>query len=208
MQQNGVINDSDGPYWALPASRFGKRVRAQREGAGFTQRELSESLAELGVKLDTSAITRIENGSREPRLREALAIGHALGIGLEAILTFNDDDPIADFFGAYYALKADVKELERWANTALSDLNALQNAVIRSDVQEAIDQSGSSVDLAMVVDKCSDAIDYFEDMRMFTSKLREIVREIAQIPEDSIDRVLARLNPSFASEGDDDAPDT
>lgn len=43
---------------------------------------------------------------------------------------------------------------------------------------------------------------------MFTSKLREIVREIAQIPEDSIDRVLARLNPSFASEGDDDAPDT
>src|ERR1700687_5276586 len=61
---------------------FAERTKAARNQAGLTQAQLSERLdAEFGVKLDTSAITRIEAGQREPRLSEALAIAEILDFG-------------------------------------------------------------------------------------------------------------------------------
>jgi transcriptional regulator with XRE-family HTH domain len=65
------------------ATLFGERVREFREQAELTQQQLSDRLrADFGIKLDTSAITRIENGSREPRLREAIAMAELLQFGL------------------------------------------------------------------------------------------------------------------------------
>ena len=64
------------------AAAFGQRMKAARLEAGLTQAELQQRLAERGVPLDTSAITRLEAGGREPRLTEALAIAATLGFGL------------------------------------------------------------------------------------------------------------------------------
>ncbi|MEC4763352.1 helix-turn-helix domain-containing protein [Mycobacterium sherrisii] len=62
---------------------FGVRVKKAREERKWSQRKLAEELDPLGVKLDPSAVTRIERGSREVKLREAAAIAAALGVPLQ-----------------------------------------------------------------------------------------------------------------------------
>lgn len=61
-------------------SAFGDRAKQARLRAGLTQQQLCDR---LGNSLDTSAITRIEAGQREPRLSEALAIARELGFELD-----------------------------------------------------------------------------------------------------------------------------
>lgn len=63
--------------------QFGVTMRQHRDAAGISQRKLSEVLALAGVRLDPSAVTRIEKGQREPKLAEAVAISEALGFNLE-----------------------------------------------------------------------------------------------------------------------------
>ena len=52
---------------------FGDNVRRARAIKGWSQRRLAEALDVRGVKLDPSAVTRIERGVREVKLREAAA---------------------------------------------------------------------------------------------------------------------------------------
>jgi hypothetical protein len=59
----------------------------------LTQQQLSKRLQdEAGVVLDTSAITRIEAGQREPRLGEALAMARVLSFGLNNLVPRADLD--------------------------------------------------------------------------------------------------------------------
>ncbi len=59
----------------------------------MTQQQLSNRLEEeTPVTLDTSAITRIEAGQREPRLGEALAIAKVLNFGLNNLVPRVDLD--------------------------------------------------------------------------------------------------------------------
>jgi transcriptional regulator with XRE-family HTH domain len=75
---------------------FAERAKTSRIEAGMTQVQLQQRLeAEFGIKLDTSGITRIEAGQREPRLSEAIAIARVLDLG------FNDfavTGPDLDFY--------------------------------------------------------------------------------------------------------------
>ncbi len=74
-------------------STFAERAKAARLRAGLTQQQLSDRLRnEAEVLLDTSAITRIEAGQREPRLGEALAIARVLGFGLNNLVPRADLD--------------------------------------------------------------------------------------------------------------------
>jgi transcriptional regulator with XRE-family HTH domain len=74
-------------------STFADRAKSARLGAGLTQQQLSDRLdAETPVTLDTSAITRIEAGQREPRLGEALAIAKVLSFGLNNLVPQVDLD--------------------------------------------------------------------------------------------------------------------
>ncbi|MET9286465.1 helix-turn-helix domain-containing protein [Nocardia beijingensis] len=72
-------------HWIV--SNFGKLLREAREEAGWTQRELVERLGArpFGLQLDTSAITRMEKGQREPRLREAIEISELLDFSLDLV---------------------------------------------------------------------------------------------------------------------------
>src|ERR1700751_184372 len=77
---------------------FGERAKAARIEAGMTQAQLQERLgAEFGLNLDTSGITRIEAGQREPRLSEALAIAAILDFGLNNL---TPPGPDLDFYGS------------------------------------------------------------------------------------------------------------
>lgn len=63
---------------------FAERAKSARLRAGMTQQQLATRLRhEKQVKLDTSAITRIEAGQRDPRLPEALAIARILKFSLD-----------------------------------------------------------------------------------------------------------------------------
>lgn len=64
---------------------FGKRLKRARQAAGLSQDKLCELLAEYDgeVELDSSAITRMESGLRDPRFKEALAMARVLGFSLD-----------------------------------------------------------------------------------------------------------------------------
>jgi transcriptional regulator with XRE-family HTH domain len=79
--QDGDGDDSDGTG-AVLNKRFGDLVREKREEKEWSQRRLAELLEEAGVRLDPSAITRIERGTRDVKLREADAIASVLGFDL------------------------------------------------------------------------------------------------------------------------------
>lgn len=68
------------------AAAFGKRVATAREQRQVSQRLLSAMLAEIGVTLDSAALSRIEQGKRAPKLHEASAIADALHIPLSDLL--------------------------------------------------------------------------------------------------------------------------
>ncbi len=66
--------------------RFGSRVREYRLDLGLTQGAFVSVLAEHGLSLDASAISRIEKGVRAVRLGEAHVISRAFGVELEDFL--------------------------------------------------------------------------------------------------------------------------
>ncbi len=75
------------------SSTFADRAKAARLRAGLTQQQLSDRLRNRSRDLlDTSAITRIEAGQREPRLSEALAIARVLEFGLNNLVPRADLD--------------------------------------------------------------------------------------------------------------------
>jgi transcriptional regulator with XRE-family HTH domain len=64
-----------------PESVFAARLRQAREAAGMTQPQLADRLYEAsGIRLDPSAITRIERGKRTIRLNEAAHLAVILDI--------------------------------------------------------------------------------------------------------------------------------
>ncbi len=69
------------------ADAFASGVREARAARGWTQVDLARHLAETGVLLDATAITRLERGDRGVRIGEAFAIAQALGLSIEDVLT-------------------------------------------------------------------------------------------------------------------------
>lgn len=65
---------------------FRTALREHRESAGWSQARLAGELAALGMPLDATAITRIENGKRAVRIEEAWALAAALRLDLDALI--------------------------------------------------------------------------------------------------------------------------
>lgn len=76
------MQDGDDGAGTVLSQRFGDLVREKREQKQWSQRRLAELLEEAGVRLDPSAITRIERGTRDVKLSEANAIASVLGFDL------------------------------------------------------------------------------------------------------------------------------
>lgn len=100
--------------------KFAEKMRAARTQAGLSQANLQKRLKdEYAIKLDTSGITRIEAGQREPRLNEALSIA--------AILGFHLDDPAS----AARDLKRQLNDLGDHIASSRESLHALLRRVDR-----------------------------------------------------------------------------
>lgn len=80
---------------AIFGESFGRNLRAAREQKGWSQRELAAALQTRGVKLDPSAVTRIERGTREVKLREAATMANCLNVDLNELLIPQINDPLS-----------------------------------------------------------------------------------------------------------------
>lgn len=69
-----------------PEQQFGARVRELREQREMTQAGLAQVLESRGIRLDPSAIARLEKGQRSIRLDEAVAIGTVLDMTVDELL--------------------------------------------------------------------------------------------------------------------------
>jgi len=65
---------------------FAQNVARYRGARGWTQRELAEALSSRGMPVDSTAVSRIENGTRDVRLSEALLIADALAVDVDRLL--------------------------------------------------------------------------------------------------------------------------
>lgn len=99
-----VPPDHRRPYLEDVERIFGHYMRGSRMMLGWSQRELADHLeVEAGVKLDPSAITRIEAGARSVSLKQAFAISYVLDeMGLDVMLDEDAPSP---------------QDLESWAAT-------------------------------------------------------------------------------------------
>ena len=74
---------------------FGEHLRQARVKKGWSQRRLAEALDSRGLKLDPSAVTRIERGSRDVKLREAAVVAECLEVDLQELMRPTGADPLA-----------------------------------------------------------------------------------------------------------------
>ncbi len=78
---------------STPSAVFGRRLREERERARLTQAELGQRMAEImTVKVDPSAVSRIEGASagRVLKFDEAVAAAQALDVPLASLVS---DEP-------------------------------------------------------------------------------------------------------------------
>ena len=68
---------------------FGKRIRAARERAGFTQEDVAEA-----VGVSRTAVTRWEQGVIEPKLRNLMAIAKKLGVSSDYLLGLDENPQV------------------------------------------------------------------------------------------------------------------
>ena len=96
---------------ATPSEVFRARLREVRRLKGWTQQQLADELASIGVRLDASGITRMERGSRGVTLDDVIAIAAALGVSpLHMFIPLDNDDMV----NAAPGISADVLDVRAW----------------------------------------------------------------------------------------------
>lgn len=111
------------PKSETPDEAFGQSVAEVRGWANLSQREFANRLTERGFRVDASAVSRIENGSRSVRLTEALTIADALDVELDFLVSGLDRSP-----------KAELRRARRFANEAVRRLREPMVQLIRGYV--------------------------------------------------------------------------
>jgi transcriptional regulator with XRE-family HTH domain len=120
-------------------SGFGARIKRAREEQGLTQRELSEILEkDHRIRLDSSAVTRIESGSREPRIREALAIADVLGFPLTYGGLLDDIGGEAQFASAEVRLKRQMMLARRRIISASAEVHIAFDGIFGDEEEREI----------------------------------------------------------------------
>lgn len=96
-----------------PEEVFRRRLQEAREArGGMSQRELAARVANIGMKINQSAITRIERGERKVSLGEAIALAAALDVApVNLFLPIDGDEPVR----LAPALEVDLTHARKWA---------------------------------------------------------------------------------------------
>jgi transcriptional regulator with XRE-family HTH domain len=87
------------------------QLRELRKRTGMTQQGLADRLAQLGARIDRSAIARVESGDRELSLVEAFQVAWALHVApVHLFVPTDSDEPIE--LGP--KMEASPAEVRRW----------------------------------------------------------------------------------------------
>ncbi|QWF85655.1 helix-turn-helix transcriptional regulator [Amycolatopsis sp. CA-230715] len=82
------------PLDPLPTDVFARRLRQERERRNISQAELARRVsAVLGMNVDPSTITRIEQARRAARVDEVVAAAKVLDVPVAVLLS---DDPVGE----------------------------------------------------------------------------------------------------------------
>ena len=129
MHQHENATEKDTRKTRRPVDiQFGEMLKTARADLGWSQRRLAEVLQKSGLKIDPSAITRIETGQREPKLTEAVAIANLLGLDLDTLTYTHSGD-----FRRGIALVLD--NLIESRKSALRAMNAVDLALAGATVE-------------------------------------------------------------------------
>ena len=94
----------------FPSEVFREQLRTVRRFKGWTQQQLADALADVGVKLDATAITRLERGTRGVTLDDVIAIAAVLGVSpLHLFVPLGNGDSTLDIAPGLTAGAADVR---------------------------------------------------------------------------------------------------
>lgn len=60
--------------------RFGAKVREWRQARNWSQEELAKQLHEVGIEMHQTTVAKVERGTRQLRVSEAVALAHVMGM--------------------------------------------------------------------------------------------------------------------------------
>jgi transcriptional regulator with XRE-family HTH domain len=109
---------------------FGQAVALARQERGWSQRQLASELQAFGLRLDPSAVTRIETGARAVRLHEAVALSDALDLSLDVAARWFPDDEAVQFAAYERLVKRSLQRARRELVRALRFADAAVNVVV------------------------------------------------------------------------------
>jgi transcriptional regulator with XRE-family HTH domain len=150
---------------------FGRRMRQERERLAITQGGLANGLGELGMKLDPTAVTRIEKGDRGLRLNEALAIAQVLGCTLDYLL---DPYPTPSLDDEIERLVERLDEVDQRVHAAQTQAEHAQ-AMVASAVQQ---RDAISAQLAKLRQERDRAVTLTEDEKRQVEEERALNRAL------------------------------
>jgi len=222
--------DADAGAFAGVNQQFGARMRESRESRGWSQRQLAEMLRTVDLKLDPSAITRIERGTRDVRLAEAVAIASVLEFGFDSFSFSPESDwmmrevsQLQMTIRARRAVLDAVRQIDRWVNNSSVETEdrLLQRRGLSSYVDlytQAVNDSRAFRPGGSLGHEGDNFAVYFnDDDRLIKQAIVDAVIAHLLVSEEEFEtfaaenrkalgRGLARLIPPFATEeGGDDA---
>ena len=106
--------------------QFRKAAKAERLAREWSQAEMAEMLKLKGVDhVYTSLLAKIENGQREVKLDEAVAIADLLGLSIDTLLGRTPSSPESD---TVYALRLLAGTSEQWCRQVWGMSEALPSS--------------------------------------------------------------------------------
>lgn len=123
---------------------FGQAVALARQERGWSQRQLASELQAFGLRLDPSAVTRIETGARAVRLHEAVALSDALDLSLDVAARWFPDDEAVQFAAYERMVKRCVLRARRELVRALRFSDAAVNVLVGDDQRVLAERGVSS----------------------------------------------------------------
>jgi transcriptional regulator with XRE-family HTH domain len=78
-----------------PSSVFGRRLQERRRAVGWSQAELAAAMTREGFEMGKTAVLRIENGTRELKLDEAIAFAEILNFPFAYLLEPPPDEMVS-----------------------------------------------------------------------------------------------------------------
>ena len=122
------------------AGRFAANMRARRELRGWSQRQLAETLVDLGhPTFRQQTVAEIESGYRQVKLDEALALSRALGISVDGLIRPAEVSARAsELLAAAWETQEANRHASHWADRRASARRRLVSAVAAADPDDEL----------------------------------------------------------------------